>query len=142
MMKSFDINEYIKEHREVVGVLPEYYAFGQFHDSKEIYKPLPAIECTNGFIFSVQASEYTYCTPRDNNGPYTHVEVGFPSERVKELMPYIDGDSDYPTETVYGYVPVEIVEAIIDKRNNYERVPIWTAKMFGRRLGIYIWRRM
>lgn len=77
--------------------------------------PVPAIVCADGFKMSVQACSYTYCTPRQNQGPWTHVEVGFPSAREKTLMPYIDGDEADATGTVYGYVPVEIVVEIINR---------------------------
>ena len=79
----------------------------------------PRITCNDGFSISVQGSEYSYATPRENNPPngYTHVECGFPSTTPKtvELRNYAEcfGDSDY-TETVYGYVPVEVVQAELD----------------------------
>jgi hypothetical protein len=38
-------------------------------------QPVSAITCRDGSVFSVQASEFTYCTPRDNTGPWTAVEV-------------------------------------------------------------------
>lgn len=71
------------------------------------------ITCNDGFEMSVQASEYTYCTPRTSVGPWHQVEVGFPSDREESLMPYAE-DTDRPTETVYGYVPVDVVDAIIE----------------------------
>ena len=72
------------------------------------------VRCKDGFTMSVQASEYHYCIPRNNDGPWTHVEVGFPSDREELLMPYAE-DSEHPTETVYAYVPVEVVEKVIEK---------------------------
>ena len=38
----------------------------------------------------VQASRDHYCTPREDNGPYTHVEVTYPSEWEDLLIPYRD----------------------------------------------------
>lgn len=76
-------------------------------------KPLtPRIVCMDGTSLSVQASEFSYCSPRENEGPYYSVEVGFPSRRFEELMPYAE-EADNPTGTVYGYVPIEIVEGIV-----------------------------
>lgn len=92
-VKTFDLNEYIKTHR-----MNEYMT--------------RAITCKNGFTISVQASKHHYSRPKDSNGPWTHVECGFPSERVEELMEWAD-DAQTPTETVYGYVPVEVVEKVI-----------------------------
>lgn len=72
------------------------------------------ITCADGFQFSVQASSGHYCTPRDDIGPWTHLEVGYPSEREETLMPFAE-DADNPTETVYGWVPAEVIDAIIEK---------------------------
>ena len=71
------------------------------------------IECEDGFTMSVQASNSHYCFPRNSEGPYAQVEVGFPSIREEALMPFSDGEDDDPTEMVYGYVPVWVVAAII-----------------------------
>lgn len=74
----------------------------------------PRMIAADGFSMSVQANEYAYCLPRDNEGPYTHVECGFPSSKplTQALLDYAElcGTDDY-TETVYGYVPIEIVLA-------------------------------
>lgn len=71
------------------------------------------IRCADGLDFSVQANSTAYCTPRTDDGPYTAVEVGFPSQRVEELMEYAE-DPERPTRTVYGWVPVEVVERIVE----------------------------
>ena len=99
------------------------------------------ITCADGFTVSVVAGGGTYCTPRpslctcaftpdgaktiisahtgftlhDYPGPYTEVEVGFPSARPEpweQWAEYVE-DPDEPTETIYSYVPVELVEALI-----------------------------
>lgn len=70
------------------------------------------IVCADGLELSVQASSGHYCTPRKDLGPWTMVEVGFPTQRVEELMQYAE-DPTKPTETVYGWVPVEVVEQIV-----------------------------
>lgn len=75
---------------------------------------VPPIECADGFHMSVQASTFHYCEPRTSTGPWATVEVGFPSERVEAFMPYIDGADSAPTDTVYGYVPLDLVaDAIV-----------------------------
>lgn len=73
------------------------------------------IICADGFTMSVQASKFNYCSPRNNLGPYTEVEVGFPNQRDEDLMPYAESKEN-PTETVYGYVPSSIIMKIIAKR--------------------------
>lgn len=73
---------------------------------------LPKVTCTDGLILSVQASWAHYCSPRNDEGPYTSVEVGYPSSAVEDLLPYAE-DPSSPTDTVYGFVPVEVVDAVI-----------------------------
>lgn len=71
---------------------------------------LPRIVCADGTSLSVQASCYHYCTPRNNVGPYTHVEVGHPSIRPPQL--WIDEHCECPStplDTTYPYVPIELV---------------------------------
>jgi len=83
-------------------------------------KPYPRIKCADGFSFSVQAGEYSYCSPRYFCASYYNsVEVGFPSARDDALMDFAEDPSD-PTETVYGYVPVEIVEEIIRRHGGMQ----------------------
>ena len=100
------------------------------------------LTCNDGYSVSIQASEHTYCTPRytqyqdgdiwhvingnffdygekprnftsENYIPYEAVELGFPSEADELINEYAE-DDDY-TDTVYGYVPVDIVEKLIEK---------------------------
>lgn len=83
------------------------------------------IRCADGFSLSVIAGWGTYCEPRpdwfngvpeDYAGPYTRVEVGFPSQRPEPWdawQPFCESPAE-PTETVYGYVPVEMVATLID----------------------------
>ena len=70
------------------------------------------ITCKDGFSLSVQATHGAYCSPRTNIGPWARVEVGFPSAPPELIMEYAENDSE-PTDTVYGYVPIELVEELI-----------------------------
>jgi len=72
------------------------------------------VYCADGFEMSVQANVTAYCSPRENSGKYKLVEVGFPSAMEPMLMPYVE-DRDKPTETVYGYVPAEVVTNVLVK---------------------------
>jgi hypothetical protein len=88
---------------------------GKFQDlNGYAYKELaPHILCKDETKLSVQASHTHYCTPRTNDGPYTTVEVGYPTATPPETWAeYADGD--YPSD-VYGYVPVEMVKEFIDQ---------------------------
>ena len=71
------------------------------------------VVCKDGFSMSVQASERNYCSPRDDVGPYTAVEVGFPSSYDLFLHEYAD-NPETPTESVYGWVPTVVVQLCID----------------------------
>lgn len=70
------------------------------------------IICEDGMALSVQASETHYCTPRTNEGPYSHVEVGYPTV-IPPGSWRLHADGDYPSD-VYAYVPIELVKAFID----------------------------
>lgn len=95
------------------------------------------ITCADEFNVSVIAGGGAYCSPRpalcwggscpqgpdilasvgcEYPGPYTHVEVGFPSERPEPWSTWEQYAEDMgaPTETVYSYVPVELVRALIE----------------------------
>jgi hypothetical protein len=72
------------------------------------------IECADGATVSIQATRYSYCTPRNDVGPYTHIEAGFPSVLPPgSWMEYCE-DGDKPLDTVYGYMPVACVKEFID----------------------------
>ena len=79
----------------------------------------PVIECKDGFTMSVQANDGAYCLPREDypDTPYTHVECGYPSSTptTNALLEYAEccGVRDY-TDTVYAYVPIEVVQAELD----------------------------
>jgi len=74
----------------------------------------PMITCADGFSMSVQGSEGHYCEPRSISLTYVSMEIGYPSEVEPLLLPYQESSAD-PTESVYGYVPVEVIEQVINK---------------------------
>lgn len=77
------------------------------------------VECADGFNMSVQASNTSYCSPRNDEGPYSEVEVGFPSSVDRILMPYAE-DPDRLTDTVYGYVPADKIVKCIEAHGGME----------------------
>ena len=85
-------------------------------DAHRYLEHVPQIKCADGFKLSVQASNMHYCNPRNSIGPWSLVEVGFPSRKVTSFLPYIDGGKHTaPTKTVYGFVPIDlVVQAIAD----------------------------
>jgi len=70
--------------------------------------------CEDGFTVSIQASQMNYCEPRDDTGPYVSVELGYPSAHDSLIQPWAE-DNERPTETVYGWVPSDIVLELITK---------------------------
>lgn len=75
----------------------------------------PRLYCYDGYSISVQASEYHYCSPRLNGlQDYESVELGFPSKEDELINEYAE-DNPGCLNTVYGYVPIEIVEKLIEK---------------------------
>jgi hypothetical protein len=69
---------------------------------------------------SVQVSSSHYCTPRINNADfYSKVEIGYPSEVEPLIMEFAE-QADRPTDTVYGYVPVSIVDEVIAKHGGFK----------------------
>ena len=73
------------------------------------------VVCADGFTMSVQAHAGAYCLPRMTGAPvYREVEVGFPSIEEPMLMKWAE-EAHRPTDTVYGYVPVQVVTNVIAK---------------------------
>ena len=111
MPPAMDINEYLTRTRDERTVeLP--LSIGGAHVLVTAAEP---VVCTDGFRISVQASAFTYCTPRSNRGPWTHVECGFPSGDPGPAMLEFADNALAPSESVYPYVPVEIVQALIEQ---------------------------
>lgn len=107
--EGFDLNSYLLAFRDEDGNgLPE----GP-HGYKSSFPISKRITCVDGFSLSVQATHGAYCRPRDNIGPWYQVEVGFPSAKPDLIFDYAE-DQDNPTQTVYGYVPIGMVQQLID----------------------------
>jgi hypothetical protein len=75
---------------------------------------LPQTKMNDGFTMSLQASPYAYSTPRAFCDEYEAMEVGFPNREETLLIPYAE-EKDKPTDTVYPYVPAEVILAVIIK---------------------------
>lgn len=74
----------------------------------------PAVICKDGTSLSVQANEYSYCIPRNNYGPWTHVEVWCVTAPVSEF--------EYDEEEPSAYVPIEQVVEFIDNHGGFGEV--------------------
>lgn len=99
------INEYLNRTRCIT----------RYPDGSEFEGIRPPMKCKDGFEISVQASRYHYCSPRINGAyEYDTVELGFPNEEDILIIDYAE-DPVHPTKTVYGFVPIEIVNKLVEK---------------------------
>ena len=65
------------------------------------------IICNDGFMLSVQASSFHYCSPRDNMGPYKELEVMCDGPESWSI--YEEGDNK-----LYAWVPVDEIRMLIE----------------------------
>ena len=82
---------------------------------------MPRLILADGVSLSVQASEHSYSSPRDNKGPYTKVEVGFPSETPPEAWGEFVEDWNESTNTIYSYIPLTMVMLYIGAHGGIDR---------------------
>ncbi len=80
-------------------------------DTDDSYEVSEHVTCKDGTTLSVQASSGHYSIPRDNEGPYTHVEVWCVYVPVTEF--------EYSDEEPSGYVPIESVVKFIDNHGGF-----------------------
>ena len=87
----------------------------------------PSVKCEDGYQVSIQASEYHYCSPRESGlNKYDKVELGFPNKADEELLGYAE-EPEKPTDTVYGYVPIELVDKVIMKHGGITKLMVPTS---------------
>ena len=126
------INEFILKYRKVDqkdyrGTELEY----SYKDGVMTMIRNPCVVCKDGFTFSGQASATHYSNPKGYVDEYTEIEIGFPSSHDTLIEKYAenswDDEPDY-TDTVYGYVPVKIVDLLIKKHGGIDEDAV-TEKM-------------
>lgn len=77
------------------------------------------IVCNDGFDMSVQGSQGHYCSPRKTQDWYDSMEIGFPNQEEELILEYAEEKND-PTRTVYGWVPCDIIQKVIDKHGGID----------------------
>jgi len=93
--------------------------------TKETFKEVagycrrPKMICNDGFEMSVQGSQGHYCEPRETQDWYSEMEIGFPNKEEQLILEYAE-QKEFPTDTVYGYVPCEIIQKVIDKHGGID----------------------
>ena len=106
----FNINDYLRETRHVRTM----------RDGTKVEDIRPRVVCEDGYSVSVQASRSHYCSPREDGAvEYESVELGFPTAEDELINEYAE-DDNY-TDTVYGFVPVEIVNKLIEKHGGIKK---------------------
>jgi hypothetical protein len=114
------INEFIKNNLEV-KVLNKDPLMRHMMTSTR----LPHIVCTDGFTMSVQVGYSLYSTPKKVAKRYSEVEIGYPSEHeplieeYAECFTFEELDIDF-TDTIYPYVPVKIVDNVLEKHGGID----------------------
>jgi hypothetical protein len=75
------------------------------------------VQLGDGTVMSIQASEFHYCHPRNNDSyEWESWEIGFPTQVIQELMAYVE-DETQPIDTVYACVPTDVILDIINSRD-------------------------
>ena len=95
--RTMTINEFLRKYRRV---------------EHGMNVTRPRVLCADGFTVSVQAGCGIYSIPRGDADDYTHVELGYPSQGEEALLKYAE-NREWPTDTVYAYVPVELVDKVL-----------------------------
>lgn len=88
--------------------------------------------CADGFRISIQASKYHFCSPEENLQDavgYRSFELGYPSEKEELILEYAD-DLEDAMGTVYPYVPIEIVVAVLDKHGGIKGAEPFGPKIY------------
>jgi len=113
-MTSKDFTEWLNE------------AVGEENKGFGGYRLTFPLEMKDGTQLSIQASSTHYCSPREtteipNYNWYEDFEIGFPTRIIDKLLPYAE-DQEKPTETVYGWVPKDLIREIIEECGGVEGV--------------------
>ena len=73
----------------------------------------PRVRCADGFTVSVQAGYGIRSIPGCDADSYIDVELGYPAGKEDDWIIYAENRS-MPTDTVYNFVPVELVDKVLD----------------------------
>lgn len=74
--------------------------------------PIERLICKDGFSMSVQNGAFAYCDEYS-------AEIGYPSEIEPLILCYAE-DQREPTGTIYPYVPLDEIEAVIQKHGGLQ----------------------
>lgn len=81
-------------------------------------------KCADGFTISIQASEIHNCKPAQLFAEtFESLELGYPSKKDKLILRYADSPK-HPKNTVYTYVPWDVVEKLVKKHGGIVGVDV------------------
>lgn len=80
---------------------------------RNLWGVVPRVTCRDGFSVSIQASRHSYCDPRTDEGPWSAVELGYPSVIEPLIWRWAESPGRW-TDTVYPWVPIEVAAAVIE----------------------------
>ena len=124
------INEFIKNNLKITTLSEDPLMKHMMTSSR-----LPHIVCEDGFTMSVQVGYSLYSEPKKVAKRYSKVEIGYPSdhepliEKWAEFTPFEDDEEPDYTDTVYPYVPVEVVDKVLKKHGGIDLIE--TLRRFG-----------
>ena len=81
--------------------------------------------CADGFSVSAQANEFSHCSPRENEGPYDSVELGYPSREVPSWLGWAE-DPGALTQTIYSRIPVGAVAYVVAESGGRQQGADWS----------------
>lgn len=93
--------------------------YDYYHQQGIIFGVRDRVFCSDGFSISIQGSNVTYCQPQENRGDYTHLELGFPESAEPLISDWAEDKNDL-TGTVYPFVPIGIIEEVIQKHGGID----------------------
>ena len=119
LMENFDwANKWHKAFKNIENHGPELTTI-------RVYKN---IVCRDGFNFSLQAGPSHYSEPKAIADKYEAWEIGFPSDEEPLWMEWQE-PGNIPTESVYGWVPNNVVNSVIQRHGGIDEREFITAKL-------------
>lgn len=76
------------------------------------------IECLDGTVVSVQASDFRACHPQNMTGPYEYVECAS-HHAIPHFEKFFQSDRSTDEIYVYGYVPIHVVIDFVNDHGGY-----------------------
>ena len=82
----------------------------------------PRIVCKDGYSISIQAGDGYYCEPDNDMASYYYkIELGFPNQ-VDSLITEYANNPNKLLFTAYSYVPVRIVDQLLEKHGGIAKL--------------------